>query len=51
MSSCGGKMPGADARKISPNPAERVQKNMEEGRGFRLMGSGKKKGGEFDFAS
>ncbi len=24
---------------------------MEEGRGFRLMGSGKKKGGEFDFAS
>ncbi len=51
MSSCGGKIPGADARKISPNPAERVQKNMEEGRGFRLMGSGKKKGGEFDFAS
>ena len=51
MSSCGGKIPGADARKISPNPEERVQKNMEEGRGFRLMGSGKKKGGEFDFAS
>ena len=51
MSSCGGKIPGADARKISPNPDERVQKNMEEGRGFRLMGSGKKKGGEFDFAS
>ena len=51
MSSCGGKIPGADARKISPNPEDRVQKNMEEGRGFRLMGSGKKKGGEFDFAS
>ena len=51
MSSCGGKIPGADARKISPNPEERVQKNMEEGRGFRLMGSGIKKGGEFDFAS
>ena len=51
MSSCGGKIPGADARKISPNPKDRVQKNMEEGRGFRLMGSGKKKGGEFDFAS
>ena len=51
INSCGGKIPGADARKISPNPEERVQKNMEEGRGFRLMGSGKKKGGEFDFAS
>ena len=41
---------GADARKISPDPKERVQKNIEEGRGFRLMG-GDKKGGTFDFAS
>ena len=38
MASCsGGKIPGADARKISPNPKDRVQKNLEEGRGFRLL--------------
>ena len=42
---------GADARKISPDPKERVKKNIEEGRGFRLMGSQKKVSGEFDFAS
>ena len=42
---------GADARKISPDPKERVQKNIEEGRGFRLTGNIKKNAGEFDFAS
>ena len=42
---------GADARKISPDPKERVKKNIEEGRGFRLMGAQKKGTGEFDFAS
>jgi len=45
---------GADARKYPPQPEKRVQKNMEEGRGFRLMDNiGKKSGGsaEFDFAS
>ena len=41
---------GADARKYPPEPSKRVQKNLEEGRGFRLMGSDKK-GGVFDFAS
>ena len=52
LSSCaGGKVPGADARKISPNPKDRVQKNIEEGRGFRLLGGNKKNTGEFDFAS
>ena len=30
---------------------ERVKKNMEEGRGFRLMDVNKRKGGTFDFAS
>ena len=25
-----------DARKISPDPKKRVEKNLEEGRGFRL---------------
>jgi len=53
LNACGGgKLPGADARKISPNPKDRVKKNLEEGRGFRLMGD-KKKGGStnFEFAS
>ena len=43
---------GADARKYPPEPSKRVAKNMEEGRGFRLMGGDKrKKGGDFEFAS
>ena len=33
---------GADARKYPPEPEKRVKKNMEEGRGFRLMGGDKK---------
>ena len=40
---------------IKDNPVnvdDRVKKNIEEGRGFRLMGNiGTKKSGEFDFAS
>ena len=40
-----------DARKYPPDPKLRVKKNIEEGRGFRLMGSQKKGSGEFDFAS
>ena len=41
-----------DARKIPPNAKDRVQKNLEEGRGFRLMDSvGKEKGGTFDFSN
>ena len=50
LNSCG--TPG-DARKISPNPKDRVKKNLEEGRGFRIMDSAKKlKGnGNFEFAS
>ena len=44
-------LPGADARKVSYDPKKRVQKNIEEGRGFRLMGSNNKNIGEFDFAS
>jgi len=53
VTSCkNGKLPGGDARKYPPDPAKRVQKNIEEGRGFRLMDIGKKKsGGTFDFAS
>ena len=46
------KLPGANAREISPDPKERVKKNLEEGRGFRLDNLGKtSKGGDFMFAS
>ena len=38
-----------DARKVSPNAKDRVAKNIEEGRGFKLFGG--KKGGEFEFAN
>ena len=50
LNSCG---TGADARKYPPDPKLRVKKNIEEGRGFRLMDQFKKegKGGTFDFAS
>ena len=39
-----------DARDVPTDPKERVKKNIEEGRGFRLMG-GIDKAGKFDFAS
>jgi len=42
----------ADARKVSPNPKDRVQKNIEEGKGFRLMDLGNdKKNTNYEFAS
>ena len=51
ISGCGGKF-GADARKVSPNPKERVKKNLEEGKGFRLNDLGNKKSGTtYEFAS
>ena len=40
-----------DARKIPTNANERIKKNIEEGRGFRLGNLGKKSGGDFQFAS
>ena len=54
LNSCGGKLPGADARKYPDDPNLRVKKNLEEGRGFRLsdsMSMGKSRGGSFEFAS
>ena len=39
------------ARKNPPDPRERVKKNLEEGRGFRIMDLGGPKGGDFEFAS
>ena len=40
-----------DARKRPPNMDDRLRKNIEEGRGFTIMGAAKKNIGEFDFAS
>ena len=55
LNSCGNNFfRGADARKVSPDPRERVKKNLEEGRGFRLNDVVKKgvgRGGNFEFAS
>ena len=50
LNSCG---TGADARKYPPDPKLRVQKNLEEGRGFRLSNKLGKigGGGNFEFAS
>ena len=47
------KLPGGDARKNPPNPKERIKKNLEEGRGFRLQSAIGKRGGcgNFEFAS
>ena len=49
LSSCG-IYKYSDARKNPVNANERVKKNMEEGRGFRLSSLGKK-GGDFLFSS
>ena len=50
LNSCGIYKP-TDARKVPTNASERVKKNMEEGRGFRLGSIGKSSGGDFQFAS
>ena len=43
---------GGDAKENPPDPRLRVQKNLEEGKGFRLMDFGDNKGGgTFEFAS
>ena len=49
LNSCGIYRP-VDSREIPVNEAERVKKNIEEGRVIRL-GNGSKKGGDFQFAS
>ena len=50
--SCKSGVPGADARKVSYDPKERVKKNLEEGKGFRLMDLAKNESsGNFEFAS
>ena len=55
LNSCGKNFfRGADAKKVSPDPRERVKKNLEEGKGFRLNNAIKNRvgrGGNFEFAS
>ncbi len=54
LSACGNFFRSADARKVSSDPRERVKKNLEEGKGFRLNDAIKKgvgSGGNFEFAS
>ena len=51
LNSCGIYQP-VDARKVSPNADERVKKNLEEGKGFTIMGGMSGKGGtNYQFAS
>ena len=51
LNACKG-LPGADAKKYPPNPEERVKRNLEEGKGFRIDNAFNKKGGtNFEFAS
>ena len=51
LSSCGLYRP-TDAKEFPPDPKLRVQKNLEEGRGFKLMNEiGGRKGTNFEFAS
>ena len=52
LNACSGKLPGADARKYPADPKKRVEQNMAQGKGFRLMDTmGGAKGGVFEFAS
>ena len=53
LSSCQAlKYKKVSAKDYPPDPKERIKKNIEEGRGFRLMDTiGNNKSGKFDFAS
>ena len=43
---------GGDAKENPPDPRERVKRNLEQGKGFRLMDVNKNKGGgTFEFAT
>ena len=53
LNACNGKLPGADARKIPYDPDERVKRNLEQGKGFRIDDAWNKRGGSgtFEFAT
>ena len=51
LNSCGIYRP-VSAKDFPPEPEKRVQKNLQEGKGFTIMGTmNNKKGGDFDFAT
>ena len=50
ITSCGIYKP-VDTRKVPVNVNERVQKNIQEGKGYRLFDGNKNRGGTFDFAT
>ncbi len=51
LNSCGIYRP-VSAKDYPPEPEKRVKKNLEEGRGFTIMGAvNKNKGGDFNFAT
>ena len=49
LNSCGIYRP-VSAKDYPPEPEKRIQKNLQEGKGFQILG-GNKKGGDFDFAT
>ena len=49
LNSCGIYRP-VSAKDYPPEPEKRIQKNLQEGKGFQIMG-GNKKGGDFNFAT
>ena len=53
LNGCNGKLPGGDARKNPYDEKERIKKNLEEGKGFKIFDSKGLGGnsGVFDFAS
>ena len=52
LNGCGGKLPGADARKYPADPKKRIEQNIAQGKSFKLMDNvGKGNGGVFEFAS
>ena len=52
LASCQLAKMGGDAKENPPDPQQRVKKNLEEGKGFRIMDMAKKGGsGTFEFAS
>ena len=49
LNSCGIYRP-VSAKDYPPEPEKRIQKNLQEGKGFQILG-GNKKGGDFNFAT
>ena len=50
LNSCGFYRP-VSAKDYPPEPEKRIQKNLQEGRGFTIMGLNKKGDGNFNFAT